>query len=298
MKQFLIFWVLINLTCFEVAFAFQDKCLYGEDNRRLVSELDTFEDSAAIKYSTSVLAQIPNWKLAAESNQDEITINTRDLRSGLNICEGEKFLDQPLVSSCTAFLVASDVIVTAAHCVKDKYECKKQTWVIDFDSSADFQGPKGKISFSKKNTYSCLELLDWSKNTNLDYAAIKLDRPVLGKTPLKIRRKGKTSSSESLLVIGHPLGMPKIVTNNIFIRDNSSTYVFNTNADTFSGNSGSPVIGEISGLVEGMLVRGADDLELDINLGCQRMARCGDKECRGESVLRSTYLPFKNIPKI
>jgi hypothetical protein len=51
-------------------------------------------------------------------------------------------------------------------------------------------------------------------------------------------------------------------------------------------------------MVEGILVRGDEDFEMDIDLGCQRMSRCGDKDCRGESVQRSTYLPFKNIPKI
>lgn len=296
MKSYLTFGLLALLAFSKAAFAYQDKVIYGEDNRRLMIELDANTDADAIKYSSSVLAQIPNWRL--KSNKENITVDTRDLKYGLNVCDGEKFLDQPLVSSCTAFLVAPDVIVTAGHCVKDKYECKKQTWVIDFDSNGDFQGPSGTITFPKDNTYTCRELLSWSQNTNLDYAVIKLDRPVMGKTPLKIRREGKVSKSESLIVIGHPLGMPKMVTNNILIRDNSLTYIFKTNADTFSGNSGSPVIGEISGLVEGILVRGDEDLEMDINLGCQRMARCGDKECRGESVQRSTYLSFKNIPKI
>jgi len=296
MKSYLTFALLVLLAFSKAAFAYQDKVIYGDDNRRLMSELDASVDADAIKYSSSVLAQIPNWRL--KSTKESISVETRDLKFGLNICDGEKFLDQALVSSCTAFLVAPDVIVTAGHCVKDKYECKKQTWVVDFDSNADFQGPKGTITFPKENTYSCRELLNWSQNTNLDFAVIKLDRAVSGKTPLKIRREGKTESSESLMVIGHPLGMPKMVANNILIRDNSQTYVFKTNADTFSGNSGSPVIGEISGLVEGILVRGDDDFEMDVNLGCQRMARCGNKECRGESVQRSTYLPFKNIPKI
>lgn len=296
MKIIFTFFLIAFLAFFKVAFAYRDKSLYGEDNRRPISELNVFDDADAINYSSSVLAQIPNWKI--KSTDKEISIETRDLRSGLNICEGEKFLDRPLVSSCTAFLVAPDVIVTAGHCIKDKYECKKQTWVIDFNSSGDFQGPKGTITFSKDQTYSCLELLNWSESTHADFAVIKLDRPVAGKNPLKIRRKGKVSRSEPLIIIGHPLGMPKMVANNILIRDNSLTYIFKTNADTFSGNSGSPVIGEISGLVEGILIRGDDDFDMDINYGCQRMARCGERECRGESVQRSTYLPFKNIPKI
>ncbi len=273
-----------------------DKVIYGEDNRRIMSELDSSSDAQAIKYSSSILAQIPNWRMKA--TKETVSVETRDLKSGLNICEGEKFLDLPLVSSCTAFLVGPDLIVTAGHCIKDKYDCKKQTWVLDYDSAGDFTGPKGTITFPKDKTYSCRELVSWSENNNLDYALIKLDREVLGRSPLKVRREGKVASNESLMVLGHPLGMPKMLTDNILVRDNSMTYFFKTNADTFSGNSGSPVFGAISGLVEGILVRGDDDFEMDVDLGCQRMSRCGDKDCRGESVQRSTFLPFKNIPKI
>lgn len=276
---------------------FNDKVIYGEDNRRPVTELDAQDDALAITLSDSVLAQIPNWRIT-KNEKDSIGIETRDLKSGLNFCDGERFLELPLVSACTAFMVAPDLIVTAGHCVKDKYDCKKQTWVLDYNSDMDFLAPKGTVTFSKDKTYSCKELVSWSKNERLDYALIRLDRPIIDRAPLKIRREGKVSANESLIAIGHPLGLPKMVASNILIRDNSLTYVFKTNADTFSGNSGSPVIGMKSGLVEGILVRGDDDFKTDFNLGCDRAAKCGDKECRGESVQRSTYLPLKNIPKL
>lgn len=160
-----------------------------------------------------------------------------------------------------------------------------------------FKCPKGTITFPKDHAYSCKELLNWSQNTNLDFAVVKLDRPVVGKNPLKLRREGKTASSEPLMVIGHPLGMPKMLADNILIRDNSLTYVFKTNADTFSGNSGSPVIGEISGLVEGMLVRGDEDFETDINLGCQRMAAVGIKSAVEKVFSVQLIYRLKTFPK-
>lgn len=296
MKYLLSLTFLLVMLTQNAAHASMDKVIYGDDNRRLMSELDSSLDSQAILYSSSVLAQVPNWR--TQSTKDFLTVTTSDLKYGLNVCDGEKFLEQPLVASCTAFLVAPDLIVTAGHCVKDKYDCKKQTWVLDYDSAGDFTGPKGTITFPKDKTYSCKELVSWSENNNLDFALIKLDREVVGRSPLKVRREGKLATNESLMVIGHPLGMPKMLADNILVRDNAPTYFFKTNADTFSGNSGSPVFGMISGMVEGILIRGDEDFEMDIDLGCQRMARCGNKDCRGESVQRSTYLPFKNIPKI
>lgn len=273
-----------------------DKVIYGEDDRRLVSELNTETDASIISNSRSVLAQIPDWRIR-KIDKENIAVQTRDLRTGLKFCEGERYLELPLVSACTAFLVAPDLIVTAGHCIKDKYECKKNTWVLDYDSAGEFTSPSGDVTFSEDKSYRCQELVAWSNNSNLDYALIRLDRSISDRLPLKIRRDGKTPSHESLTVIGHPLGLPKMVTSNIAIRDNTLTYVFKTNADTFSGNSGSPVFGADSGLVEGILVRGDDDFKEDLELGCSRPARCGNKECRGESVQRSTYLPLKHIPK-
>lgn len=289
--------LLLSLIHADLAEAYQEKVIYGTDNRSLVSELQDDEFAFTIDASKSVLAQIPNWRITSDT-KDSISIETKDLQTGLKMCEGERFLTLPLVSSCTAFLIGPDLIATAGHCVKDKYDCKKQTWVLDYDSEMEFIGPVGTAVFPKEKTFSCKELVGWSQNTKLDYAIIKLDRPIEDRSPLKLRRDGKTASNESLMVIGHPLGLPKIMAGNILIRDNTQTYTFKTNADTFSGNSGSPMIGLISGLVEGILVRGDDDFEMDIDLGCQRPARCGDKECRGETVMRSTFLPFKYIPKI
>lgn len=281
-----------------VAHAGTEKMVYGVDDRKTMDELDPDTDAKTLTLSKSVLAQIPNWRIEKSKKSEVISVKTRDLQSGLKVCSDQKFLDMPLVSACTAFLVGPDLIVTAGHCIKDKFDCKKQTWVLDYDSKGDFISPNGTISFPVENTYSCVDLVSWSENTKLDFALIKLDRVVEDRAPLKIRREGKVNTSESLMVIGHPLGLPKMMADNIFIRDNSPIYAFKTNADTFSGNSGSPVFGLLSGLVEGILVRGDDDFHMDINQGCSRVQQCQDKECRGESVQRSTFLPFKYIPKI
>ncbi len=289
--------LILILTQSDIAQAYQDKVIYGEDNRSLMSELSNDDFGPMIESGRSILAQIPNWRITSNT-KESISIQTKDLQTGLNICEGERFLNLPLVSACTAFLVGPDLIATAGHCVKDKYDCKKQTWVLDYDSEMEFVSPSGSAVFPKEKTYACAELLGWSENAKLDYAIIRLDRKIEDRQPLKLRREGKTSSNESLVVIGHPVGMPKMMASNILIRDNTQTYNFKTNADTFSGNSGSPVLGIGSGLVEGILIRGDEDFQMDIDLGCQRPAKCGDKECRGETVQRSTFLPFKYIPKI
>ncbi len=274
-----------------------NKVIYGDDNRRSLSELDAERDAKLIEFSGSVLAQIPNWRIN-QSNRNLIEVKTKDLSTGINFCTEEKYAQLPSVSSCSAFLVGPDLILTAGHCVKDKYDCKKQTWVLDFNSAPDFISPQGSVFFNRDQSYQCAELVSWSNNGKLDYSLVRLDRIVASRKPLAIRRSGKVDMMENLAVIGHPLGLPKVFADNIWVRTNDLTYTFKTNADTFSGNSGSPVIGLDSGLVEGMIVRGEDDFELNLDSLCQLSKKCSDKECRGETVLRSSVLPLKLIPKI
>jgi V8-like Glu-specific endopeptidase len=220
-----------------------------------------------------------------------------DLAHGLNFCATENFSNQPIVSSCSAFLIGPDLLMTAGHCIKDSNDCKENAWVLDYDDALDFIAPASNITFTKEKTYQCKELLSWSNNSKLDYAIIRLDRIVTDRPYLKIRRTGKVSDYESLSLIGHPLGLPKIMSENISVMDNSDTFTFKTNADAFSGNSGSPVIGYISGLVEGILISGRQDFETDYDNFCQKTIRCTDSDCGGEKVQRSINLPTKYLPR-
>ena len=275
-----------------------DKVIYGKDDRFLIQDLDSenAEDSKILDWSRSVLAQIPHWRVGQFYN-DSYSIETKDLASGLNICSEERFLNMPLVSSCSAFLVAPDLIMTAGHCLKDKYDCKKQSWVFDYNDSKDFSHPEGNITFKMKDTVYCQELLAHVVGPKADYALIKINRPILDRKPLPLRREGKIAPKDSVIIIGHPLGMPKMVSTNILIRENLNPTIFKTNADTFSGNSGSPVINLKTGIVEGVLIRGEDDFVDVIKLGCKISKLCVGNECRGESVGRSTSFPLKFIPK-
>lgn len=274
-----------------------NKSIYGNDNRRLIRNLDpqNSKDQVFLKYSPSILAQIPTWRIS-DQGKTTISVETKTLQTGLKFCREENFLDEPIVSSCTAFLVAPNLIMTAGHCIKDKFDCKKNTWVLDYHNSEDNLYIDNKITFSKEKTYQCAELISQAENSKVDYALIRIDRAIEDRPILKVRKSGKTDSKELLMLFGHPLGMPLMVADQIFIRDNSQEYVFKTNADSFSGNSGSPLIGVKSELVEGILIRGDDDYTMDAKDNCNKVVKCLDKDCRGETVLRSSFLPNKYLP--
>ncbi len=274
-----------------------DKSIYGNDNRRLIRNLNSNNslDQTYLKFSASILAQIPTWRITDQTKYS-ISIETKTLKTGLKFCAEENFLDEPIVSSCSAFLVAPNMIITAGHCIKDKFDCKKNTWVLDYHNSDDNLYVDNKITFLKEKTFQCAELIAQAENQKVDYALIRLDRSIEDRPILKIRKNGKTDSKEPLILFGHPLGMPLMVSDQIFIRDNSQEYIFKTNADSFSGNSGSPLIGLNSELVEGILIRGDDDFIMDEKEKCNKTVKCLDKDCRGETVLRSSFLPNKFLP--
>jgi hypothetical protein len=125
---------------------------------------------------------------------------------------------------------------------------------------------------------------------DVDYAVIKLDRPVVGRVPLKIRKAGLIANGQRLIVIGNPSGLPTKVTDGNVIRTDHPSY-FGTNLDTFHGNSGSAVINATTGEVEGILVRGKTDYVPSIRsnpLSCLVVNKCdiNGKNCTNGPSLR------------
>ena len=276
---------------------YKNKVIYGDDNRKLMSEVSDKE----FELGKAVLAQIARYRVI-ESSDEKVRIEAKTLEKALNYCPEEKFSDKPLVSSCSGFLVGPDLLLTAGHCLKDKSGCQNNFWVLDYDDKElNFDGES--ITFSSEKIVHCQEILalnapsSSAPATSLDYALIRLDKKITDRKPLKLRRVGKADPTIGLTVIGHPLGLPKIQTDKGLLRNNLLNNIFTINSDTFSGNSGSPVIENSFGFVEGILIRGDRDFSLDIDTNCNRSFHCENAGCSGETVLRSTVLPLNLIPR-
>jgi V8-like Glu-specific endopeptidase len=121
--------------------------------------------------------------------------------------------------------------------------------------------------------------------TKDDYAVIQLDRKVTDRRPLSFRKSGKVSIGESVVVIGHPSGLPTKIADGAKVRSHSGKY-FVANLDTYGGNSGSAVFNHNTGEVEGILVRGENDY-IQSSRGCMVSNKCPVDGCRGEDV---TYI--------
>lgn len=252
--------------------------IYGEDNRQ---DVYASTNSAYVELSKSTAAMIDTGNLKSASN-GEIKIDAETLEDR-GICGKERFSKQISAANCSGFLVAPNVLVTAGHCIRSEADCRSYKWVFDY--KVDYED-QGAINVPASSVYSCKKIIDRSLNgvTKDDYAVIELDRKVTDRRPLSFRRSGKVAKGASLVVIGHPTGLPTKIADGAKVRSLSTKY-FVANLDTYGGNSGSAVFNANTSEVEGILVRGDTDY---VQQGsCQVSNVCTEQGCRGEDV---TYI--------
>jgi hypothetical protein len=176
-------------------------------------------------------------------------------------------------------------VVTAGHCVQSESDCSGNKWVFDY--------LKGDSYFKESAIYSCQEVIKTvlDGDTKNDYAVIRLDRKVKGRKFFKIRSTGSIQKGTSLVVIGHPSGLPTKIADGSTVRDASDKVYFVADLDTFGGNSGSAVLSVGEKLLEGILVRGDTDYKVvdHPEVGrCRVVNKCEQDACNGEEVTKIT----------
>jgi len=230
--------------------------IYGADNRH---EAPTNETSRAIGMILNASIEHEDTYPAPFPLADglrfltHVEVAPHDLRG---------FIDQPRVGDCTSFLVGSDLMMTAGHCIQSAEECRNTQVVFDFfkpDITEKY------VTIPSSSIYRCTELVSQnfsaSDSQPNDYAIFRLDRPVQGRTPLSL------SNAPIASLVNHPvstLGFPrgvfmKAADHGQVLALDSGAVSFRTNLDTFSGNSGSPIFDDTTGKVIGILISGSWD---------------------------------------
>lgn len=263
------------------------KVIYGEDTR-----IDpAFEKNLLWSdLARSTVAQVSNDNLTFQDGM--VTFKDVSLQELFNVCPTERFAEQNANAHCSAFLVAEDLIVTAGHCI-DHRACEDNSfsWVFDYRID-ELDG----LTLPESRAYGCAEVLihELDPFIHSDYALVRLDRPVLDREPLQFRDSGKVLSGQELIVIGHPSGLPTKIASGSTVHQNSHEEYFVADLDTYGGNSGSAVLDAQTGLVEGILVRGARDYVWNSQDSCFESNVCdrlgSNFTCGGESVSRITQL--------
>lgn len=256
------------------------RVIYGSDGR-----LDLYQvsDERLLRLAQSTVALVKNSDLTASGS--DFIIAGQNYGVSRNLCSSEKFRDQETGAFCSGFLVRSDIIVTAGHCIEDAVDCSSTSFVFDYGV---FQAGVLPKRISSNNIFRCAEVLKTQHpSTAADYAVIRLNKPVIGRAPLAMRQvanDGQIQVGAELVVIGHPVGLPTKITTGGKVRSVSNAEFIVASVDTYGGNSGSAVFNAQTGLVEGILVRGEADFTSQGS--CTVSKVCTEENCRGEDITR------------
>jgi S1-C subfamily serine protease len=265
----------------------RQKSIYGPDRRKEIFEI---QDSNALQAANSVAAIIP--PAYFQQTNHGLEISQKTFGHVFSLCSGQSFFSEPVAPGCSAFVVKDDVIATAAHCVK---MLGTSRIVFGFRAEKHDDQVRYNTLIPDSQVYRAVQVLAQQQSGGVDYALVKVDRPIVDHPPLRLHTDGDVSVGSFVYVLGHPSGLPLKMADGAVVSQVTPNGYFLSNLDTFGGNSGSPVLNPVSNLVEGILVRGAPDFEQVET--CQKAFVCPEepddtKKCLGESsTLISKVLP-------
>lgn len=259
--------------------------IYGKDDREIITNKSDRKIQELSK-SIALIVQVD----VLDSGMFKTTIKAPSLQEAMKMCVSERFVTRPAVAGCTGFLVAPNILASAGHCFMDESDCATKKIIFDVDSKE--QSKKG-YSVNSNNVFSCARIISTMYDMNApgeqDYSLIELDRAPRHREVLKLNMSKKIDNTANVFMIGHPYGMPLMLSRDSALINNNGIYQFTVGLDSFEGNSGSPVFNSRTMQVEGILVNGQEDLVYDPKNECYRNNVYDGKG--GEGVFRASELP-------
>lgn len=253
--------------------------IYGVDDREFISN----NTVTSIKEMATGISFIVGQDYIYKNTNNVSTILARALSVTANLCSSENRAQDLSITNCTGFLVSEDTVVTAGHCIKDEYDCRDKKFVFGVNRA---KTTDEGFNVDDYNIYSCKSLVQRQENGNMDYAVIKLNRKVKARHIFKLSSEEVVRGS-NVFMLGHPVGQALTYSLPAKVNFTSDAMIFGVPLDSFSGNSGSPVINAATNEVQGILISGNEDFIQD-GSGCNKYATYSEN--RGESVLRIKYV--------
>ena len=255
----------------------EQNVIYDDDDR-----IEVYQDSDSARRTRaeqSIVALIPKGNLTAASNGYTIAATAGTLDDfihgayGAPLCGDQAFRDQPAAGNCSGTLIDDDLVLTAGHCVDSMSACSGQYFVFDYFYTAD--GTLAQIDAD--DVYECDDVVAFQFDgapPYLDFAIVRLDRPVVGREAAPIDpTDDAVAIGSSITVMGFGSGLPlKIDTGGVVISSTSGLNQFDGTPDTFGGNSGSGVFDD-AGNVVGILVAGQADYVERVGQNCYEVNR-------------------------
>lgn len=269
--------------------SFDSKAIFGPDNRR-----DIYQSPVRFKNLAPAMATwlAPLFIENQQSDDGLINLDFPTMEDHYLLCSDEKFAKQPTTMiSCSGFLIADDLLVTAGHCMVNVGQANNQVtpmcsdfnWLFDFYYTSKRQDILHDLA--SESVVGCSKVLFakhmGTDDKRMDFAVIKLARSYPNRPKIKISTE-KVNKGQPVHIMGFPSGLPLKYAGNAFVlNDRPGSQYFEANIDAVGGNSGSPVFNS-KGEAIGILVRGNDDFIEDKKKNCDRWNRChmSGKLCR------------------
>jgi S1-C subfamily serine protease len=268
---------------------FYTKRVFGDDDRfDLCQEINWPGPpdpawACAKQYANSVAALFRASDVL-DNGDGTFTLRTETFKNRYHLCDGERFENQPVGAFATAFLVGSNLIVTAGHCIAGDnapkvgdirvvfgYRMLNDTTAVTNILAADVYTLDGNVP----NTH-----FKYIKDVpGADWAVLSLSR-VCRYKPLPLRRQGTININDKLFTMGHPSGLPLKIARNAQLTSDPHPASFSASLDVFAGNSGGPVFNS-NGIVEGIVSMGGRDFIFKMGTNCRISMVVPDKGTNG-----------------
>jgi|GEM_PF-5197072 len=255
------------------------------DDRFLITEATEREREAA--RSTAMLV-----KNDRVSPAEDGFVTLRNDPSWRPLCRDERFADLPQPGRCSGVKIGDRLVATSAHCVRNTRQCAETSAVFGYFGDGDTSGVD---TVPASNVYQCTAIVASRRPATIgergaDWTIFEVDRDIDAPTA-SLAGSSEVRPSVVTTVIGHPLGLPSVVTRFGVVQVVASEY-FIANSDTFVGNSGSAVfaaqsVEDSEPRVLGLLTGGGYDfVETEENgEACVQAKWCRGPECFGDDVI-------------
>ncbi len=237
-----------------------------------------FQNSAAISQISNHVSNIsqavccivkePDWY--SHHNQDQYILNTLPYGERYNLgIDTEAFYHEPCLAygSATGFLVAPNLVVTAEHVILGKTDEELKSLRFIFDYKLEDATHVMNIEVSEKQVYKFKQVVNSGSRSHNDetdfrddWCILELDLTVAGVNPLELSNPELVVDTP-LAMIGHPRGLPQKASMKGEITAIEDDHLYQCNLDSFSGNSGSPVLDLNTLKIVGIFTRGRKDFE-------------------------------------
>lgn len=262
--------------------------------------MDYFQVSAELQaVGNSICAMIPRTIMTANAD-GTFTLNAPLLsQERAPWCPGEPFGNQPAAADCSVTLVGPNIVATAGHCFENNAMVVQplNTWYFVFDYIMR-DATTIPTTFTADQVYTGAEILGRVNvaNTANDWAVVRLDRVVTGRTPVGFRRDGMAAAGLQVVTIGFGAGLPMKFSGNSTIQS-LIQFGFEADLDIIEGNSGGAVIDLNSRTIEGVISNDLAVSDFFMDGNCNRATRCpGDAICQVgfSQVCAVTVAEFQN----